>query len=184
MRRFVNHFETTLTIKNLLKMEFKDYLKKIGACSDARKWNADRNLEKCWQDCERGDWMLWLMKKADMCDLRTLTLAKARCAELAKPYIKDPRSLAALQAAFDFANGLISQEELQVFATATATYAAAATYAASAAAAAEATATYAASASYAASANAAEKKRMDILKQCANICREVLKLPKINGVEN
>lgn len=87
-------------------MKFQDYLLSINACEEARAWNADRDLQTCWQECERGDWMLWLMKKANLCDLRTLTLAKAKCAELAKPYMKDERSLAALRAAFDFANGL------------------------------------------------------------------------------
>ena len=167
-------------------MKFQDYLKEIRACKDARDWNGDRDLKTCWQDCERGDWMLWLMKKANMCDLRTLTLAKAKCAELAKPYMKDERSLAALQAAFDFADGLITEQQLA--------YAAADAYAAAAYAAAYAAAAYAAAyaadaayaayaAAYAAAAYAAAAAKAKILKQCADICREVLANPSIEGVE-
>ena len=177
-------------------MKFQDYLLSINACEEARAWNADRDLQTCWQECERGDWMLWLMKKANLCDLRTLTLAKAKCAELAKPYMKDERSLAALRAAFDFANGLISEDELRnaaaaayadAYADAAASaaayaadadaYAAAAAYAAAYADAAYAAAyaADAADAAYAADAAA----RIKILRQCADICREVLPMPQI-----
>lgn len=158
-------------------MKFKDYLVGVDACKIAREWNAGRTLSQCWKDCERGDWMLWLMKRSNMCDLRTLTLAKARCAELAKPYMKDQRSLAALQSAFDFANGLITEDELR-----TASAAAYAAYAAAAAHAAHA----ASDAAYAAAAHAAAyaAKRIEILKQCSDICREVLATPKIEKVDD
>ena len=162
-------------------MKFQDYLLSINACEEARAWNADRDLQTCWQECERGDWMLWLMKKANLCDLRTLTLAKAKCAELAKPYMKDERSLAALRAAFDFANGLISEDELRnAAADAYAAYAAAAAYAAYAAAAAYADA-YADAYAYADAAYDAAyaAARIKILRQCADICREVLPMPQI-----
>jgi len=180
-------------------MTIQENLKLLGACDEAREWAGYKTLAEIWATCERGDWMLWLMKKAYMCDLRTLTLAKARCAELAKPWMKDPRSLAALQAAFDFANGLISEEQLAAAADASAAYAAAASaaYAAAASAAdADAAAAYAAygaygAAAYAASASAdasaafagAQKARAEILLKCADICREVLPNPQIEGVE-
>ena len=168
-------------------MKFQDYLLSINACEEARAWNADRDLQTCWQECERGDWMLWLMKKANLCDLRTLTLAKAKCAELAKPYMKDERSLAALRAAFDFANGLISEDELRnaaadayaAYADAYADAAADAAYAAAYAAAAADAADAAADAAYAAAYAADAAARIKILRQCADICREVLPMPQI-----
>jgi len=161
-------------------MEFTKYIKSVNACQDATEWNGERDLQTCWKECQRGDWMLWLMKKADMCDLRTLTLAKAKCAELAKPYMKDERSLKALQAAFDFANGKITEQELAAAADAAA-YAAAYAAADAAADAADAAA-YAAYAAYAAAAYA-DAARIEILNQCADICREVLPVPYIKGVE-
>lgn len=183
-------------------MKFQDYLKEIEACEEARSWNGKRDLQTCWQECDRGDWMLWLMKKGSLCDFRTIILAKARCAELAKPYMKDERSLAALQAAFDFTNGLISEGELRKAggaayaaaddasdasdaAAAAAADAAADADAADAAVYAAAAAVYAAYAyaADAADAYAAVGVRAEILKKCADICREVLPTARIENVE-
>ena len=184
-------------------MKFQDYLTSIEACEPAVEWNGDRDLETCWQECERGDWMLWLMQNAKMCDIRTLTLAKAKCAELAKPHMKDERSLRGLQAAFDFAAGRISGVQLAdaasaasaAYASASAAYASAdAAYAAAAAAYAADASAYAAyaasaaaddaayaSAAYAA-ADAADARRSTLL-LCANLCREVLPKPMIKNVK-
>ena len=145
-------------------MKFKEYLISVNACEEAIIWNGERDIQTCWKECQRGDWMLWLMKKASMCDLRTLTLAKARCAELAKPYMKDERSIKALQAAFDFAEGRIGREELDADAAAADAAAAAAD---------------AAAAAYAADAAAYAAARIKIIKKCADICREVLPDPSI-----
>ena len=134
-------------------MTLKEKLTEINACGPAIKWVGDMDFATAWQTCERGDWMLWLMQKAKLCDMRTLTLAKARCAETVKRLMKDPRSLAALQAAFDFAEGRITEEELEA--------AAAAAWAA-------------------AEAEAAAVARKKHLTLCANLVREVLPNPIFN----
>jgi len=193
-------------------MTVQENLKLLGACCEAREWAGDKSLSEIWATCERGDWMMWWAKMADMCDLRTLTLIKARQAELAKPWMKDPLSLAALQAAFDFANGLISEEQLASAASASASSsayasaaaasasasaasasssasayasAAAAAYAYDASAASASSSAAAAAAAYDASAadSAAQNARAEILRKCADICREVLPNPQIEGVE-
>ena len=40
------------------------YLNKLNACSDAVKW-ADqfKSMQEVWDNCKRGDWMLWLAGK-------------------------------------------------------------------------------------------------------------------------
>lgn len=96
-------------------MALKRKLQKLDACADAVKFAAQFNsLDEAWQACPRGDWMLWLAKKTG-CDLRALTLAKAHCAATVKHLMKNEhslRSLRVLQAAFDFADGKISQDDL------------------------------------------------------------------------
>jgi hypothetical protein len=126
---------------------FKELLRDLDACKEARDWAADKTIEQVIQDCHRGDWMLWLAKKIDI-DIRLLTLAKGRCAETVIHLMTDDRSKAAVKAAIDYGNGLISDSELN--AAAAAAYAAA--YAAYAAAAAAADAADAAYAAYAADA--------------------------------
>ena len=172
-------------------MKLSKKLVLLGACTPAIIWNGNRDLKDCWQDCERGDWMLYLMKEGEMCDIQTLTLAKARCAELAKPYM-EATSLAALQGAFDFANGLISEEELNVLADAAYTIARTAQAAGQYRAVAAVAAGYYAAAtrySYATATATAKyfgadngKTWLKVLKQCADICRETLPRPKIKGV--
>jgi len=124
-------------------------LEKINACCEAREWVAtQKNYKEAWQNCERGDWMLWLAKRLDVDD-RKLTLAKFKCANQVRHLMKDSRSIAALDAAERYGNGEINRDELN-----TATAAAYAAYAA-AAAAAYAAAAYADAAAYAAYADAA-----------------------------
>jgi len=116
-------------------------LKKLDACNDAREWVAtQKNYKEAWQNCERGDWMLWLAKRLKVDD-RKLTLAKFKCANQVRHLIKDQRSIAALDAAEKYGNGEISRDELNAAAAAAyavAAYAAAAAYAVAAYAAADA----------------------------------------------
>ena len=102
-------------------------LEKINACCEAREWVAtQKNYKEAWQNCERGDWMLWLAKRLDVDD-RKLTLAKFKCANQVRHLMKDSRSIAALDAAERYGNGEINRDELN-----TATAAAYAAYAADA----------------------------------------------------
>jgi len=152
-------------------------LEKINACCEAREWVAtQKNYKEAWQNCERGDWMLWLAKRLDVDD-RKLTLAKFKCANQVRHLMKDSRSIAALDAAERYGNGEINRDELN-----TATAAAYAAYAAAAAAAyadAAAYAAYADAAAYAAYAAYADAAyaadaRKESLKRSADFCREIL----------
>ena len=45
-------------------MKFRDQLKAMGACSEAVAWVDNRTLEQAWAECERSQWMLWLLRKS------------------------------------------------------------------------------------------------------------------------
>ena len=100
--------------------------------------------------------MLWLSRKCNV-DNRKLTLAKGLCAETVKHLMKDPRSIAAVEAAIKYGNGEIDDTELRNAAAdaAAADAAAAAAYAAYAADAAAYAAAYGADAAAYAAAYAA-----------------------------
>ena len=147
--------------------------------------NTHGSLLEAWNNCERGDWMLWFAKKLD-CDNRLMTLAKGKCAETVIHLMKDQRSIDCVKAAIDFGNFLIGEDELETYrAAAYAAYAdsaadaAAAAYAAAYAAYADSAAAYAAAA-YAADAAAdaaaayAAYARTKSRKQTADICRTIL----------
>ena len=150
-----------------------DKLKNLNVCCDAIEWVAtQRNYKEAWQNCERGDWMLWLAKQLKVDD-RKLTLANFKCANQVRHLMKDKRSIVALDAAEKYGNGEINREELN----AVAVDAAAAAYAAAAYA--DAYADAAAYAAYAAAAYTANVFTGDIvrkesLKKSADICRDIL----------
>ena len=39
----------------------KQLLKQIHACNEAIDWVGERTLAEAWAECERADWMLWLI---------------------------------------------------------------------------------------------------------------------------
>ena len=119
-------------------------LMNLNACSSAVEYvKTQKSAVLAWQNCERGDWMLWIAKKLNVDD-KKFTMAKAMCAKQIEHLMQDQRSKDALQACFDYVNGKITREQLNAAA-------AAAAYAADAAAAAYAAADAAAyAAAYAA----------------------------------
>jgi hypothetical protein len=146
--------------------EFKRRLIELGACDDALNWADGRTAAEAWEQCERGDWLLWWSQK-EAADARELTLAKARCAKLVIHLMKDERSIAAVEAAENYGLGLISMEEL----TAASSSSAASAYAAYASAYAASAAAYAAYAD----ADSADAAKSETLKICAEIVRENIK---------
>jgi hypothetical protein len=71
------------------KTTFSDYLKKINACNDAVKWVGTRTVSRAWADCERADWMIWLLWKKigspGWPDKKQVYLCMCACAETALP---------------------------------------------------------------------------------------------------
>ena len=132
--------------------EIKQKLIDLDACREAREWADRKTLSEIWGQCPRGDWMLWLARRAGV-DKRTMTAAKADCAATIKHLMKDPRSIKALETAQAYGRGEATDDELAA-ADASAAAADAAAYAAYDAAA-YAAAASAASAAYDAAAYAA-----------------------------
>jgi hypothetical protein len=130
----------------------------MGACEDAVEWlSKQKSVKQAWADCERGDWMLWLLGKLSGepgCEKRKkLVLAACGCARLSLKYVKkgEKRPLIAIQTAEKWANGKATIEEVRTAAYAAAAYDAAA---------------YDAYAAYDAAA------RKEVLKKCSDIVRK------------
>ncbi len=167
----------------------REVIKQFRPCGSSVEWLGERTLNEMVNDCHRGDWLLWIGKRAGI-DLQKLTLAKGLIAQQVEHLMKDQRSKNAVTAAIAFGRGEISRIELDAAsaaaaAAAAAAYAAdaasAAAYAADAAAAADAASAaadadaYAADAASAAAyaADAASAARTNSLKKSSDICREI-----------
>ena len=163
-----------------------DYLNKLRACGDAVEYaDGFKSMQDVWGNCERGDWMLWLLGeqagKPGTKSRKKLVLTACKCARLALKYVPkgEKRPLKAIQAAEKYAKGIgnVSLQDVRA-AVAAAVAVAVADADAAYAAAAAAAAAYAADAAYAAAdaayaaADAAAAARADALKQCAAIVRQ------------
>ena len=182
--------------------EFAQLLRKLGACEAARAWAKGKSLAEVWEQCERGDWLLWLcarmLGKEGWPTHPQIILAACDCAETALKYVKlgEERPRIAIETARRFAAGSATINEVRTAAYAAyaayadAAYAAYAAYAAAAYAAdaayaayayaadaAYAAAAYAADAAYAAAyaADAAARKKSQT--QCADLVRARLTIP-------
>jgi len=58
-------------------------LMRLGACSEAIAWVGTRDLARAWEECARGDWMLWLASRVSESNIalrRAVVLAACECA--------------------------------------------------------------------------------------------------------
>ena len=171
-------------------------IEKFNACKESIVFRKNYpDFKTAWENCPRGDWMLWIAKKLNV-DLLKLTTAKALCANTVRNLMRDERSTKAIDVAILFGQGKASREELDAAAAyaaaaadddaaAAAAYAAdAAAYAAAAYAAAAYTAAAAADAAYtAADAYAADAKRKN-QQETADICRRILTEDVLAAINN
>jgi hypothetical protein len=155
-------------------------LKKLNPCSEALKWvqKQDSN-QQAWNDCKRGDWMLWLIGKLSgepkSKTRKKLVLAACECARLSLELIpeNEKRSLIAIEIAEKWTRGESSIEDVKNAADAAGIVYAAGTVYATNAAYVAANATYTDTAVY-------YVNRYSILKQCADIVRKHYpKVPKL-----
>lgn len=63
-------------------------LRSLGACGPARRWLGERDLETAWNECARGDWLLWAASNVGV-DRRQIVRAAADCAETALRYVPE-----------------------------------------------------------------------------------------------
>lgn len=169
----------------------KQQLINLDACKDSINWVGNRTFEQAYNDCERGDWLIWLYAKtADLtidANHRLLTLAKALCVNTVRHLMKDERSTKAVDVAIAYGEGGATKEELAAAYAAAAdayadadAYAAAAAYAADAYADAAYAAYAAATAAYVAAAYVAGAVRKESQKLTADIVRKTITIDKFS----
>jgi hypothetical protein len=140
----------------------KKLLKQLRACPEARGWVAEQTPNQAWNNCQRGDWLLWFSSKLGI-DKKMIVKAACQCARLTLPYTKDPRVLKCIEVTELWCIGQIDISAVRHAATAAdaAATAADAAYAAAAATAADAAAADAAYAAATAAATAATAAAAD-----------------------
>ena len=178
--------------RKVRNMRYWAKLEQMNACPAAVEWcRSYGTLQKAWDVCKRGDWMLWLCARVGLDEERHKAIVLAACdiAELGKKYWR-PEIITALECCLEtaraWARGETGLDEVNATTRAThdaayATYAAA--YATSDAAHAANAATHAANAAtHAATAYSAAASTVvgGSLKQCADIVRGYLSCPNLD----
>ena len=166
-------------------------LKQIHACNEAIDWVGEGTIAEAWAECERADWMLWLigkmMGKPGWPTHQELVRATCLCVRPALEFVPDgeERPRLAIEAAERWAKNPTTENRLAAAAAAyAAAYAAAAAAAADAADAAAAASYAAAYAAYAAAAAAAAAAYAGVLqKTMCDILRRELVFEALKGGE-
>jgi hypothetical protein len=92
--------------------ELNQLLTKLNACSDAKAWAAGKTLEQAWQECQRPDWMLWLLGQSAVNKKVIVTIAvefAEQCVSNASAYPAVAQCIAVVKR---FLNGEAGPEEL------------------------------------------------------------------------
>ena len=138
--------------------QYIEYLENLNACSEPIKWSKQfETSQDAWENCERGDWMLWLLGKIagkpGSDSRRKLVLCSAKCARTAWEWMS-PEGKKAVCLAEKYGEGdkTITLKQLRITASAAYTAACAADATANAAYAADAADEVACAAAYAADA--------------------------------
>jgi len=67
----------------------RQHLIDMNACDDAVAWVGERrSLQKAWDECPRGDWLLWYAARAGA-DHKTVVMAACACARLSLVHVPD-----------------------------------------------------------------------------------------------
>lgn len=93
-------------------MELRTYLENHNACEDSLEWLGDRNVEQCTNECERGDWLLWLEEKLGILDKRGRVRIGAMCADTARHLTDDNRVHDCIDVCYRYAAGECTDYEL------------------------------------------------------------------------
>jgi hypothetical protein len=66
---FISNFDTLIlarertNMKNLSSEELRTVLSNLGACQEAKDWCEGKTSNQAWEQCQRGDWMIWVEGK-------------------------------------------------------------------------------------------------------------------------
>lgn len=92
-------------------------LEGLNACEEALKWYGSQNwatLEEAWNNCPRGDWLLWLCAKLDI-DRKLLVRSACSIARTVLKYVPagEDRPLKAIEAAEAWCAGKATLQQVQ-----------------------------------------------------------------------
>lgn len=93
---------------------FMSTLRGLGACGEAIDWAATQpSLRSAWKNCQRGDWMIWLVWTLNYPKARRIPCA-VEIASTVAHLSKDPRVAECLRVTLAWGRGKATEEQLRV----------------------------------------------------------------------
>ena len=87
-------------------------IERFNPCEDALEFRKKyKTFRVAWNNCPRGDWMLWLAEKLQV-DRRLLVLTGGHCANTVRHLMGDERSTKGVDACIAYGEGRIGEDEL------------------------------------------------------------------------
>lgn len=90
----------------------KEFLKKHNACEDGYLFAKDFTLEQFLNNCERGDWILWLFARSNPRNKKLRTLIAGHCANTVRHLMENERSKEAVDMAIKYGEGKATRKQL------------------------------------------------------------------------
>jgi hypothetical protein len=118
-------------MKNETSVDLADMLCSLDACRSAVEWvehRYDLTLSELWDECDRGDWMLWLAARVGV-DRKLVVRTAADCVETALRYVPpgESRPRTTVETVRRWLRDEATNEEVRIASLAAADYAASAT---------------------------------------------------------
>jgi len=85
-----------------------EYIKSLNPCSDGLSWaNEQKSIESIYDNCDRGDWLIWLLRKSCKITKPQAVIVAIKCAERVlhvyeKKHPDDNRPRKAIEAALKY----------------------------------------------------------------------------------
>jgi hypothetical protein len=99
-------------MKNIANSKFD--ITKYRPCEEALDWyNTQPDPITAWQNCHRGDWMLWIACRLNV-NIHLLTLTKGYCAATVLHLMKDQRSIVAVKTSIKFGRYKVTRQQLNI----------------------------------------------------------------------
>ena len=96
----------------MTNQELVTYLQNKNACYPAKEWLKDRDLERAWEECKRGDWLLWFAAKVGI-DRKVIVRTACACAREALRFVPDGGPKTAIETAERWCNGEATIEQVR-----------------------------------------------------------------------
>ena len=77
-----------------------------------RRWAKGKTWQQIYDECDKGEWLLWLLERSNKRDKKLSTLVLGHCANTVRHLMENQRSRDVVDAAIAYGEGKMSEKKL------------------------------------------------------------------------